>query len=210
MDGNISTANMSPGVQIPQARAYRPKLTGGNGPTWNSTPQFITPSHSNIGQGQIPYAQNKTITPQEKGKHKMIEPETFDGTSDWMEYIIHFEMISSWKSWTPKEMTTMLKVKLRGNAAALLTTMSYNQFTDSQTLKQTLGQRFKPQKREIAYRCEFRSRRRIKGENPNDFRYVLRRLAQKAYPSVILSALEVHVLDQFIEGIGSVELQKHI
>lgn len=47
-------------------------------------------------------------------------------------------------------------------------------------------------------------------ESPSDFGFALRRLGQKAYPSVPYSGLEAHVLDQFISGLGSIELQKHV
>ena len=57
-----------------------------------------------------------------------------------------------------------------------------------------LGHRFNPKERKkIAYRLEFRNRRRMKGEKPYDFYYTLMQLAQKAYPSVIPFALAVDV-----------------
>ena len=38
----------------------------------------------------------------------------------------------------------------------------------------------------------------------------IRKLAQKAYPDLTLDQLEVHVIDQFINGLGHRELQKHV
>ena len=145
-------------------------------------------------------------------KNKMLEPETYDGTTsaEWSEYIIHFEQIAEWNNWSESQKAKMLTIKLRGEAQKLLGSLSYSQFTDYTTLKNTLSQRFNPQEREIAYRCEFRNRRRNKDENPSDFGFALRRLGQKAYPTVPYAALEVHILDQFISGLGSVELQKHV
>ena len=49
-----------------------------------------------------------------------------------------------------------------------------------------------------------------KNENPSDFGFALRRLGQKENPTVPYAALEVHILDQFISCLGSVELQKHV
>ena len=100
----------------------------------------------------------------------MLEPETYDGTTsaEWSEYIIHFEQITEWNNWSESQKAKMLTIKLRGEAQKLLGSLSYSQFTDYTTLKNTLSQRFNPQEREIAYRCEFRNRRRNKDENPSD------------------------------------------
>ena len=88
--------------------------------------------------------------------------------------------------------------------------LTHAQFSDFDTLKNLLTQRFNPQEGEVAFRCEFRSRRRNKGESPSDFGSALRRLAQKAFPATPYTALEVQIIDQFILGLGSVELQKHV
>ena len=46
--------------------------------------------------------QSKTVPnltePERSGKIKMLEPETFDGTSsaEWAEYVIHLEQIAEW------------------------------------------------------------------------------------------------------------------
>ena len=41
-----STTNVAPVVCKLQICANTPKMTGGNGPSWNQTPQFIAPLHS--------------------------------------------------------------------------------------------------------------------------------------------------------------------
>ena len=79
-----------------------------------------------------------------------------------------------------------------------------------QCIKQTLINRFNPVERETAYRCEFKSKRRQKGESIEDFGYSLRKIALKAYPNVNFSGVETHVIDQFIQGLGNAELKKHV
>ena len=145
-------------------------------------------------------------------KNKMLEPETFDGTSsaEWAEYIIHFEQIAEWNKWSNIQKAKMLSIKLRGEAQKLLGSLSPDQYNDYEILKTTLSHRFNPQERESAYRCEFRNRRRKKDESPSDFGFALRRLSIKAFPSLPYSALETHVVDQFIAGLGSTELQKFV
>ena len=169
-------------------------------------------TQQNASLGALPYPVNDTLKTCRQSKSKMLEPETFDGTSsaEWSEYLIHFEQIAEWNNWTDLQKAKMLSIKLRGEAQKLLGNLSQSQYNDYQTLKSMLSQRFNPKERETAYRCEFRNRRRMKDESPSDFGFALRRLGQKAYPSVPYSGLEAHVLDQFISGLGSIELQKHV
>lgn len=147
------------------------------------------------------------------GKSKVFEPETFKGDPDgteWSEYIIHFEMISELNEWTEFQKTKVLLSKLRGKAQTILSSLTYSQCNDYCALKKALTQRFNPEEREIAHRCEFKNRRRQKDEQPADFGYALQRLGRKAYPGMPYSSLEVHILDQFIMGLGCFELQKHV
>lgn len=72
------------------------------------------------------------------------------------------------------------------------------------------GRRFNPVEREVAFRCEFKSRTREKNESAAEFGYALRRLALKAYPHVTYSALESQVIDHFIHGLGHYEMRKHV
>ena len=69
---------------------------------------------------------------------------------------------------------------------------------------------FNPKERQIAYRCEFRNCRMQNNENPVEFGSALRRLGQKAYPDLSVEALEVHLIDHFVMGLGSFDLQKHV
>ena len=49
-----------------------------------------------------------------------------------------------------------------------------------------------------------------KGESPSDYGYALRRLLNKAFSTMDTNAREIPVIDQFINGLGSVELPKHV
>ena len=104
----------------------------------------------------------------------------------------------------------MLSICLRGEAQKLLSGLTVYQLCNYGTLKSILADRYDPKEKEVTYRCQFRYRRREKGESVSDYGYELNKLAQKAYPNLTLSQLEVHVIDQFINGLGSHELQKHV
>lgn len=40
--------------------------------------------------------------------------------------------------------------------------------------------------------------------------YSLKRLAQRAFPNEPNSSLEIHVIDQYLNGLGNYELKKHL
>ena len=93
-------------------------------------------------------------------------------------------------------------MKLKCEAQKLLRTLTIAQLVHYESLKQALIQRFNPKERQVAYRCEFRNRKRQMNENPVEFGSALRRLGRKA--------LEVLLVDQYIMGLGSFDLQKYV
>ena len=42
------------------------------------------------------------------------------------------------------------------------------------------------------------------------YRYALRRLASRAFPTISLNAPEQWVLDQLVNGVGNSEIRKHV
>lgn len=99
---------------------------------------------------------------------------------------------------------------LRGSAQKILSELTYHQCTNYITLTQVLNQRFNPQEGEIVARCEFRNRKREIGETVAQCGYSLKRLAQRAFPNEPNSSLEIHVIDQYLNGLGNYELKKHL
>ena len=140
------------------------------------------------------------------------EPEKFDGrTVDWKDYIVHFEQCAKWNNWSIFEKAQQLSMSLRGVAQKLLGDLKPEVVTDYERLKSVLAQRFNPKERVTAYRCEFRSRVRKSGESLPDFGYALRRLVRLAYTdgeyNVVLEQL---VINQFINGLANLEMEKHV
>ena len=70
--------------------------------------------------------------------------------------------------------------------------------------------RFSLAEREATFKIEFRNRTKKDNETPMQYGYALRRLASKAFPTISLNAQEQWVLDQFINGLGNSEIQKHV
>ena len=144
-------------------------------------------------------------------KRREKEPQSFDGKSvDWKDFIVQFEQVAEWNRWSYGEMAQQLVMCLRGTAQKLLGDLPHSTLTDYASLKTSLGNRFHPQERESAYRCEFRTRRRQKDESSTDFGHALRRLGCLAFPNIPSQWREPFVVDQFISGLGNYEIRKHV
>ena len=138
-------------------------------------------------------------------------PDKFDGsTSEWQDYFRHFETVAGWNGWNEKERAMQLIMSLKGQAQQILGDVPSHILNDYLSLVAELNRRFNPAERDEAYQMEFRSRRRKAGGTPMEFGYVLRRLAAKAFPEVSWSEQEIWIPDQFIGGLGSRELRKHV
>lgn len=77
-------------------------------------------------------------------------------------------------------------------------------------MKETSENRFSPRERASSYKAEIKTKRRQTGESVADFGHSLRRLAIKAYPNCSFASVETHVIDQFIYGLGDIDLRKHV
>jgi hypothetical protein len=142
---------------------------------------------------------------------KQKEPDKFDGKSvDWVDFCTHFETVANWNGWSKTEKASQLTMCLRGTAQRLLGDLASEQLCDYDRLKSVLTQRFAPAERITAYRCEFRVRKRERGESVTDYGYALRRLAMRAFPKITWEAREDIVVDQYINGLGTLEIKRHV
>jgi hypothetical protein len=76
---------------------------------------------------------------------KAKEPDLYDGKStDFKDYIVHFEQVANWNAWDKSEMAQQLCMSLRGNAQKLLSDLKTKQITNYYEIKTALEQRFHP------------------------------------------------------------------
>ncbi|KAK3089863.1 hypothetical protein FSP39_007169 [Pinctada imbricata] len=134
----------------------------------------------------------------------------FDGKGDLTDFLVQFEQVAAWNEWTDTERATQILICLDGTAKQILSELTADKIGNYQAIRDFLINRFSPKERETAYRCEFKSRKRQKGESVQDYGYNLRRLALKGYPNIPYSAIETHVVDQFIQGIGGSGIKTHV
>ena len=141
-----------------------------------------------------------------------FRPERYDGTTDWADYLKHFEMVAAWNGWSPLEKAAQLSMNL--------THIAREAWTDSVTgtgtalsyedLVKVMTQRFTPDGQQEAFKAEFRNRVKRRDETFLELGYALRRLAIRAFPKLNFEAREEVALDQFQVGLTDLDMRKHV
>ena len=136
----------------------------------------------------------------------------FNGTTDWSDYLQHFEMVAKWNNWSGLEKAAQLSMNLTGVARQVWT----DSFCDPlvqvsyEDLVKALHQRFRPEGQEEVHKAEFRSLTKKHSESFMEFGYTLRRLAIRAFSSISGKAREGFVVDQFLVGLTDLDMRKHV
>ncbi|MES9884703.1 MAG: hypothetical protein ABW185_28000 [Sedimenticola sp.] len=159
---------------------------------------FPLPYIPNNVNHSIPHSATTHVDPFSNVRRREKEPDKFDGrTVEWRDYIVHFEQVAMWNHWSETEKAQQLAISLRGQAQKLLGDLNPIEIQSYENLKNTLSQRYDPQERGVAHKCEFRNRKRSKNETPADYGYALRRIACLAFSDIPYQFREVNVLEQF-------------
>ena len=143
-------------------------------------------------------------------QRKAKTPDTFSGRSDLEDWLRHFEIISRWNGWNEEEMGSSLASSLRGNAQQVLRDLPAAEMESFDSIVNALKRRFDPEEREESHKDNFRTRIKEKEESISEYGFSLSRLAVSAYPRMSQKDREEIVIDQFINGLPSLDLQKHV
>jgi hypothetical protein len=147
----------------------------------------------------------------QESNRKSRNPEKFDGEKiEWPDYFKHFETVAEWNGWSSRERGMQLVMSLQGEALMVLGDLPDDIANDYDALVDELTRRFNPAERETAHRVEFRNRLRKSNETAMQYGYSLKRLAAKAFPKLPMNAQEQWVMDQFVTGLGNIDIRKHV
>jgi len=181
-----------------------------------STDRYLGYNTDGIALGRSMHVPVKTSIPVKSlhEKQNIIrrekEPQIFDSkTTDWQDYLVHFEQVAEWNEWNDLEKA---KMSLRGPAQKLLITLSKQDLGNYNKIRESLSHRFNPKEREAAYSCEFESRRQTRDETVSEYGQALRRLGYLAFPNEKQDSemLEKVLINKFIRGLNNLDLQKHV
>ena len=165
-----------------------------------------TPASTHRGEAAVGAQQSGSV-----GLKKAKFPELFSGTkSDLQDYLRHFEIVSRMNGWSEEEMGPVLASSLRGSAQQVLGDLPPGEMENFQAILRALKRRFDPDGRESLRKSEFRARIKRKNESVSEYGFALNRLATSAFPKMTQEAREDLIIDQFILGLPTTDMQGHV
>jgi len=160
----------------------------------------------------------RNIHPAARPTHRMVStppqmrPELYDGTSDWAEYLIYFEMLAELYGWDEERMAGMLCVCLKGEGRVVLAGLEPAQRRSFVALTTALTQSFAPKELVHLHQAELKARRRRADESMVDLGRDVAKLVRLAYPSADAATREVIGINAFLESLPgpASEMKLHV
>lgn len=140
-------------------------------------------------------------------KHRNRKPATFDGTGNWPDYLIHFEMVAEINGWDDGSKALELAAALRGVAQGVLSDLSPAERTDVGTLKAALTARFQPEHQMEIYKAQVRGRLRRRDEPLPELAHDVKRLVRLAYPDAQGKLRQQPSMDAFTEALNDSDME---
>ena len=157
-------------------------------------------ANDNHGRGE---ADDLGMYEMRRGKTGLpVKPDTYDGTSDWEEYLSHFELCAQLGRWPEHEKTLALAASLRGPARTFYISLTSRAKRTYEGLARELGHRFGSTRQQNRWLSRFESRTRQSGESIAALGDDLRQMSQKAYPNLDNVAQEALALNQLYKSIS--------
>ncbi|KAJ8022819.1 hypothetical protein HOLleu_37819 [Holothuria leucospilota] len=142
-----------------------------------------------------------------KLRGKETRPPPYDGTGDWHDYAIQFELISELNGWDLITKGMQLATSLRGNALAVLGDLDSHKRRNYESLVDALTRRFGSKNQTELHRVELKNKQRKKGETLPELAQSVRRLSKLAYPDAKNDLQETLARDHFIDALADSDLR---
>ena len=154
----------------------------------------------------MPHADNLVYG---RSRGPFVQPDRFDGSVGWQDYITHFELCAEINEWSDVQKATHLAVSLQGPALELLSDMPCEMRHSYVQLTQHLSARFESQGRTDLFRTQLKSRVRRTGESLPELPQAITRLVLRAYPQATVELREIMAMDYFIDALqdGDIRLR---
>ena len=130
-----------------------------------------------------------------------MQPDRFDGSVGWQDYITHFELCAEINEWSDVQKATHLAVSLQGPALELLCDMPREMRHSYVPHTQHSSARFGSQGRTDLFRTQLKSRVRRCGESLPELSQAITRLVLRAYPQATVELREIMAMYYFIDAL---------
>ncbi|CAG2208750.1 unnamed protein product [Mytilus edulis] len=135
------------------------------------------------------------------------KPATFDGTSSWQDYLVHFEMVAEINGWDNISKALELATCLRGSAQAILSDLRPDLRRSFTHLVTALASRFQPSNQAELYRAQMKSTTREKNQSLPELAQDIKKLTRLAYPTAPMEVREQLARDCFIDSLNDADLE---
>lgn len=136
-----------------------------------------------------------------------IRPPTFDGSEDFGEYLVQFEILVDLHQWDYRTKSLYLASSLIGNARALLSELSDIQRRDFDSLVAILNRRFGSVERSEMFRAKLKNRTRSRDESLSELAQSIKKLTRQAYPTADPDLTNILSLDHFIDALPDPDMR---
>jgi hypothetical protein len=135
------------------------------------------------------------------------KPATYDGTTEWRDYLVYFEMVAELNQWSNRSRALELATSLRGAAQSVLSDLGTELRMSYRHLVSALQQRFAPNNQSELYRTQIKNRIREKDESVMELAQDVKRLVRLAYPAAPNIVREQLARDCFMDALNDTELE---
>lgn len=135
------------------------------------------------------------------------KPHSYDGTSSWNDYKIHFETVSKLNQWSEEVKSLKLIACMSGTALAVLGDIDINNPPKYQELLDILTKRFAPTNQTEMYRAQIETRIRKRNETLPELAQDLKRLTRLAYPTATPEIRDILTYKAFREALNDNDLE---
>ncbi|KRY74812.1 hypothetical protein T4B_14895 [Trichinella pseudospiralis] len=136
----------------------------------------------------------------------MAIPEQYDGSSDWNEWLEHFEDAAVVNGWSEAKKLKWPPLSLSQKARSTFRQLPTSIRSSYRSCVTSLKERLYPPSNAAVYRSELENRRRRAQESCSDIGRDIRRLLEKAYPTLSDYAKDIIGLDKFLNTLDRPEL----
>ncbi|CAC5401135.1 Retrovirus-related Pol polyprotein from transposon 297,Retrovirus-related Pol polyprotein from transposon 17.6 [Mytilus coruscus] len=140
-------------------------------------------------------------------KRRDIKVATYDGSGDWNDYRSHFEACSSINGWDNLKKGLYLAASLRGQAQGVLGDLSDDKKIHFDQLVRSLEESFAPPNQSELYRVQLKERKQRASESLPELGQTIRRLVNKAYPTVPEEVKETLAKEHFLNAFINTEMR---
>ena len=146
------------------------------------------------------------------GNRLKLKPDTYDGTSDWTEYVIYFDQVAELNGWDEETKAMTLGVCLRGEARMVLAGLNPAQRRSYGAVTRALEQSFSPVEKVHLYQAELKARRKKTDETMADLGRDVAKLVRLAYPTADPATREVIGINSFLDALPgpASEIKLHV